>query len=678
MEEIIAVINTFGVVTGRVNPNIDVLVEHGYLVADKKKLVLTPAQAESLRQSDSKIDTAQFLDAPVVALLLRRDAAIATWQEVAPELDDTYSSPDLYSALRDRYAFFPPVPVLERTLVLIKPGYTPEQYTAVMDTLEKNDFVVLGKMVKVLPKEQVVQLLGQENKEEVEYITSEPSIVLAVERLGAVDAWRLLQGPEDPSLAKTIAPTSVRAVLAGQDTVHNGVHSSPTADKAREDLELLFPAPFPLERTLALVKPDAYPHLDAVRDVIKANGFTITASEDVTMSVERAEQLYAAHRDSPFFDNLTRYMASGPSHAFLLTKPAAIDHWRKLIGPSDIEAAKSTKPESLRARFATDDVRNGFHGSDNSFAAREEIDQYFPKLPVETVPKFPEVQEFLLKKPAPRPFSDGKKSLQDILMEGLVQLCRVKPQGKEAVLWLSDWLLRNNANQPVVDHPEEPEAAPATSVNALKAQVPPKIYWIVGGPGTGRANLASRLALQHGFETISCAELCRAAVQSGTPVGSAIKSCQSKSRPVPPHLIAQLVSQAIAATTSKREQAAESKKSAEERKQPVRKDKLQAIRFLLVDFPYSLDQAFEFEKTGVVPDRVLYLDGASDTLVRRGLEEKDAAGETRETMTRRIVTFREDVAPLVEHYQVFKKAQSVSVDGPDDVVFARLASSVQA
>ena len=44
----------------------------------------------------------------------------------------------------------------------------------------------------------------------------------------------------------------------------------------------------------------------------------------------------------------------------------------------------------------------------------------------------------------------SSSSLNEILVEGLVELCKVKPVGTDAVKWLGDWLIENNPNKPVV------------------------------------------------------------------------------------------------------------------------------------------------------------------------------------------------------------------------------------
>ena len=48
----------------------------------------------------------------------------------------------------------------------------------------------------------------------------------------------------------------------------------------------------------------------------------------------------------------------------------------------------------------------------------------------------------------------GKESIHDIVISGLVELCKVKPVGLDAVKWLGEWLLANNPNKPSVDELE--------------------------------------------------------------------------------------------------------------------------------------------------------------------------------------------------------------------------------
>eukprot|EP01031_Cornospumella_fuschlensis_P039797 gene39797-48454_t len=42
------------------------------------------------------------------------------------------------------------------------------------------------------------------------------------------------------------------------------------------------------------------------------------------------------------------------------------------------------------------------------------------------------------------------QNLHDLLVSGLVELCKEKPVGLDAVKWLGNWLLANNPNKPCV------------------------------------------------------------------------------------------------------------------------------------------------------------------------------------------------------------------------------------
>lgn len=53
------------------------------------------------------------------------------------------------------------------------------------------------------------------------------------------------------------------------------------------------------------------------------------------------------------------------------------------------------------------------------------------------------------------PMPNCAESINDVLVTGLVELCKVKPVGVDAVQWLGEWLLNNNPNQPRVVEPDD-------------------------------------------------------------------------------------------------------------------------------------------------------------------------------------------------------------------------------
>ena len=131
------------------------------------------------------------------------------------------------------------------------------------------------------------------------------------------------------------------------------------------------------ERTLAIIKPDAVERHLAGRILhrIEDEGFQIRAIRRLHLSKRQAEGFYAVHRERPFFESLTGFMASGPAIVVVLEAPEAIKKWRTLMGATDPARAD---PGTLRKEFAQSIERNATHGSDAPETAAFEIGYFFP------------------------------------------------------------------------------------------------------------------------------------------------------------------------------------------------------------------------------------------------------------------------------------------------------------
>lgn len=105
---------------------------------------------------------------------------------------------------------------------------------------------------------------------------------------------------------------------------------------------------------------------------------------------------------------------AGPIVVLVLARERAVQTWRRLIGPSSTEAARSESPESLRALFGTDDTRNAVHGSDSLVTARREIRFFFPRMILAPVDGLSN-KDYI------------EKWVQPVLLKGLIELCKTKP-----------------------------------------------------------------------------------------------------------------------------------------------------------------------------------------------------------------------------------------------------------
>lgn len=46
--------------------------------------------------------------------------------------------------------------------------------------------------------------------------------------------------------------------------------------------------------------------------------------------------------------------------------------------------------------------------------------------------------------------SESSTSLKTVILKGLTQVCKEKPMGEDAIVYLGKWLLENNTSQPKV------------------------------------------------------------------------------------------------------------------------------------------------------------------------------------------------------------------------------------
>lgn len=137
----------------------------------------------------------------------------------------------------------------------------------------------------------------------------------------------------------------------------------------------------PLQLTLAILKPDVcrHPHdIHMIRQIMLENNFYFIRTDTTRLSREKAERFYDEHKNKFFFERLVSFMSSGIISVHILARENAIQHWRKLMGPTKVFKAQYESPDSIRARFGLTDTRNATHGSDSPDSARREIGFFFP------------------------------------------------------------------------------------------------------------------------------------------------------------------------------------------------------------------------------------------------------------------------------------------------------------
>ncbi|XP_064072218.1 nucleoside diphosphate kinase homolog 5-like isoform X3 [Vanessa tameamea] len=174
------------------------------------------------------------------------------------------------------------------------------------------------------------------------------------------------------------------------------------------------------ERTLAIIKPEAYENAEDIENQICDNGFMILARREVRLTPEQAAELYKGHYGRHHFPHLVAHISSGPIIALVLAAKNCIQKWRTLMGPARVVEAQAYWPDSLRAcygrRTKYGDYFNALHVIVGPILRRWQISDYI------------------------------QKNLSPTLTPALTALAQERPA--EPLLWLADYLNHHNPNQP--------------------------------------------------------------------------------------------------------------------------------------------------------------------------------------------------------------------------------------
>lgn len=375
----------------------------------------------------------------------------------------------------------------------------------------------------------------------------------------------------------------------------------------------------PVESTLAVIKPDAFTRADAIVATIKQHGFAVAEREVITLTEARAGEFYAEHKERPFYSDLVAFMSSGPCIAMVLRKDNAIAEWRALMGPTDSAAARDTEPESIRARFGTDGFKNATHGSDSATSAAREISFFFPHFA------------------APIPYSSVNAkdylatTVSPLLTNALTEMCRLNPP--EPVEWLGQYLLRS--------------VGAGNAKTAAKSA--PRIFFVLGGPGSGKGTQCAKLVEKFGFAHLSAGDLLRAEVASGSEQGIMIGDMIKEGTIVPGEITINLLKKAIAGC--------------------------HAPGILIDGFPRQLNQAGAFEKDVSDFEFVLFFDCPEEEMERRILERGKTSGRTDdniESIRKRFNTFAQTSLPVIEYYEAKGKVHRIDATQTVEAVFEQV------
>ena len=134
--------------------------------------------------------------------------------------------------------------MMERTFAIIKPdAVAAGNADKIINMITDNGFTIVEKRTITMPLEDAKKLYDIHKErpffgEMLEFITSGPIVIMALEKENAIKAWRDLMGATNPADA---SEGTVRK-LFGTSIGTNAAHGSDSAENAKAELAIFFPS----------------------------------------------------------------------------------------------------------------------------------------------------------------------------------------------------------------------------------------------------------------------------------------------------------------------------------------------------------------------------------------------------------------------------------------------------
>ena len=131
-----------------------------------------------------------------------------------------------------------------------------------------------------------------------------------------------------------------------------------------------------IQRTLSIIKPDATKRniTGKIIQKFEDGGLSVVAQRRLLLTQEQAEGFYSVHKERPFYNDLVRFMTSGPVVVQVLEGENAIQRNRDIMGATNPEEADNG---TIRKEYALNIEANSVHGSDSEENAAIEIAFFF-------------------------------------------------------------------------------------------------------------------------------------------------------------------------------------------------------------------------------------------------------------------------------------------------------------
>ncbi|XP_036285853.2 thioredoxin domain-containing protein 3-like [Pipistrellus kuhlii] len=395
------------------------------------------------------------------------------------------------------------------SIAIIKPeAMNTGKTIEIKENIANAGFVIEAEDNRLLTENQVRNFYRQKSEqpdfeEFVSLMTNRLSCVLVVSRSNeqefALEGENITEPetepqepPEDqpemdtPPVVKKKWDSTLEEYL-DKENIHQFCDVEEDEENVHKFIDMFFPdfKNIKVEKILILLRPDLFQaKKEDVLSIILNEGFLILMQRQVVLSEEEARILCKEYENEDYFENVIENMTSGPSLALVLARENGLQHWKELIGPSTIEEAKQSLPNSLCVQFAMESLPiNQLYGSDSLELAERDIQYFFP--PQKTLALIkphvtPEQREVILHRIKEAGFEITQ--MKEILLKGNVDKIYYKiankffyndvvealSEGPSLVMVLSKWNAITDWRR--LMGPTDPNEARLLSPDSIRAQ----------------------------------------------------------------------------------------------------------------------------------------------------------------------------------------------------------------
>ena len=241
----------------------------------------------------------------------------------------------------------------QQTLCVVKPGAV-HLAGKVINASQKSGFSVARVKMAQLSSAEASAMFGEASVAE---LSSGPSMGVSLVGDDAVSSFKALAKELVSSLGDCVVYSESADAVASQTSAYFA--NAPACRLA--------------DTALCLVKPSSMDHLGLVVDAVMASGFTMTGASTFTLDrVDAVEFLEVYKGVVPEFAASVDELTSGPFVAIEVAQSGTngtsengvVEALREACGPADPEIARVLRPNSIRAKFGFDKVRNAVHCTD--------------------------------------------------------------------------------------------------------------------------------------------------------------------------------------------------------------------------------------------------------------------------------------------------------------------------